>query len=84
MRLPFKKPISPEEKRLDMLRKTYTELIERLNDIHTMFDFATDSAIIDALIFEENAVLSRLEQIYKDARAEGLALPVYSGEKTDF
>ncbi len=83
MRLPFKQAISPEEKRLDMLRRTYAELIERLNDIRTMFDFATDSAMIDALIFEENAVLSRLEQVYKDARAEGIALPVYNGEKTN-
>ncbi len=80
MRLPFKQPISPEEKRTDMLRRTYTELIERLNDIRAMFDFATDSAMIDALIFEENAVLSRLEQVYKDARAEGLALPAYNGK----
>ncbi len=82
MKLPLKKQISQEEKRLDMLKKTYAELIGRLNDIRTQFDFATDSKIIDALIFEENAVLSRLEGLYKEARAEGLTLQAYDGRKS--
>ena len=81
MKLPLKKEISPEEKRLNALKTTYTELIGRLNDIRTLFDYATDSEIIDALIFEENAVLSRLEGLYKEARSEGLSLEAYDTRK---
>ncbi len=50
------------------------ELTERLTDIRANFNNVTDTAAIDALIYEENAVLCRLEQLYREARAEGIAI----------
>ncbi len=81
MKLPFKAEKTPRNKREVLLEKTYIELLRQLDDVRTMFDFATDSSMIDALIFEENALLCRLEQIYKDARAEGISLEAYGNRK---
>lgn len=57
-------------------RKKYArecaELTERLTDIRVNFNNVTDSGSIDALIYEENAILCRLEQLYREARAEGI------------
>jgi hypothetical protein len=38
---------------------------------------ATDDELIDALIYEENAVLSRLALLYKQAKEQGITLEVY-------
>ncbi len=81
MKLPFKAGKPPRDKRETLLEETYTELLQQLEDVRAMFDFATDSAMIDALIYEENALLCRLEKIYKDARAEGISLKIYENRK---
>ena len=59
------------------LSQSLTELTERLYDIRSAFDLSTDEAVIQALIFEENAVLCRLSALYKKARTEGIRLEFY-------
>lgn len=49
----------------------YAELTGQLAAIRANFDFAEDDNTIDALIYEENAVLARLAQLNKTARAAG-------------
>lgn len=74
-----------EETSEDIRKKTFArecgELTERLADIRTNFDNVTDAASIDALIYEENAVLCRLEQLYRDARVEGITLELHERTK---
>ncbi len=82
MKLPFKAADPPRDKRAALLEETYTELLQQLEDVRAMFDFATDNSMIDALIYEENALLCRLEKIYKDARAEGISLRTYEKRKS--
>lgn len=70
-----------EESGYDIRRKMFArecgELTERLADIRANFDNVTDTASIDALIYEENAVLCRLEQLYREARAEGITVELH-------
>ena len=54
-----------------------TRLTRRLNDIRAAFDMVQDDDTIDALIYEENAVLCRLAALYKEARAAGITLEMY-------
>lgn len=70
---------SPEQLRL---AKEYYELTERLASIRANFDFAEENEAIDALIYEENAVLARLSALYKKAKASGARLELYELEKT--
>ncbi len=51
--------------------EVYAELTQQLAAIRANFDFAEDDNSIDALIYEENAVLARLAQLNKTARAAG-------------
>ncbi len=82
MKLPLKAEKPPRDKREKLLEETYTELLQQLEDVRAMFDFATDNSMIDALIYEENALLCRLEKIYKDARDEGISLRTYENRKS--
>ena len=59
----------------------YAELTEQLTQIRTNFDHATEPDVIDALIYEENSTLSRLSQLYKEARASGVTLEIYQNKK---
>ncbi len=70
------------EQRAKSLEETYSQLLERLCDVRTMFDYALDAEIIDALIYEENAILCRLERLYKDAREGGISLPIVPERKS--
>lgn len=65
----------PDER--EAVRKSYAQLLDRLGDIRSRFDMAVEEDVIDALIYEENAVLCRLAQLYKQARAEGITLEHY-------
>lgn len=84
MRLPEK--IS-KRKKTDKRRETFAQrcsmLTERLADIRSNFDNVTDPHTIDALIYEENAVLVRLEQLYREARAEGISVEPHERGKCD-
>ncbi len=66
-----------QEKRRKTIAAQCTILTERLADIRANFDAVTDPSAIDALIFEENAVLCRLEQLYREARAEGIKVELH-------
>lgn len=63
------------------LSQAHTELTQKLMDIRANFDFATRPEDIDALIYEENAVLSRLASLYAQARADGICLQPYDMKK---
>lgn len=76
-----KRRTSPEDERRRAFSREYIVLIERLADIRANFDAVCESSAIDALIFEENAVLCRLEQLYREARAEGISVEIYDRRK---
>ena len=80
--LSIKRKLSPYKKEQQRFSREYALLTERLTDIRSDFDQVTDEDVIDALIYEENAVLARLAQLYKDAKAAGISLKPH--EHTDF
>lgn len=63
---------SPDKLRETELLQEYSRLTDRLEQIRTNYDFASDNAEIDALIYEENAVLSRLTALLRKARDMGI------------
>ncbi len=79
MKFPFfvQDKIPPPDIGKIKLARQYTYLLEKLSDIRANYDFVTDDDEIDALIYEENAVLSKLAALYKQARAEGTALEIF-------
>ncbi len=62
------------ETRAISFRREYAELTDRLETIRTNFDNVSDESVIDALIYEENAVLCRLSALYRKARESGIRL----------
>lgn len=62
------------ETRAISFRREYAELTDRLETIRTNFDNVSDESVIDALIYEENAVLCRLSALYRKARENGIRL----------
>ena len=77
----IKKGSCEKEERCKMFARECSALTERLADIRCNFDAVTDPPEIDALIFEENAVLCRLEQLYREARTEGISVEIYERRK---
>lgn len=63
-----------EESRARAFRKEYGELLDRLECIRANFDNVSEVSDIDALIYEENAVLCRLSALYRQARETGIRL----------
>lgn len=63
---------SPEELRARKFLEEYKALSERLEQIRRNFDFVSEDPEIDALIYEENAVLCLLSAMYSRAREMGL------------
>lgn len=63
---------SAEKLREKALMREYIRLLDKLEQLRTSFDYAVDSPEIDALIYEENAVLCRLRAIWNQAREMGL------------
>ena len=59
------------------LRDEYNMLLERLSDIRCNFNFTDNPASIDALIYEENATLCRLQELYREARERGMKLEAF-------
>ncbi len=74
-----KKP-EVDHRKNEFLRQ-YTELTEQLATIRANYDMVTDESTIDALIYEENAVLSKLSGLYKQARAQGITLEFYERKR---
>ena len=69
------------DKQREAFERSCSALTERLECIRSSFDMAQDNDVIDALIYEENAVLCRLAQLYKQARREGIALDIYERKR---
>ena len=81
MELMSKKSNIAKNPRLEEFEKRCTELTERLKDIRAAFNYVSDEQAIDAMIYEENAVICLLEQLYKEARAEGISLEIHERRK---
>ena len=56
----------------DDLAKRIGALTEQLEDVRANFDFVTDERAIDALIYEENALICRIESLHREARERGI------------
>lgn len=56
------------------LAERINELTERLCDVRANFDIVTDERTIDALIYEENALLCRIEALHCEAKQRGIKL----------
>ena len=76
-----KKSESYQDERRKMFARQCSELTERLNDIRNNYNAVTDPPAIDAMIYEENAVLCRLEQLYREARIEGITVEIHERKK---
>lgn len=77
----FSEKKTASQVRKERIAREHAELTERLSCIRAGFDMAEEQELIDALIFEENAVLSRLAALYKSARADGVTLEVFEIKK---
>lgn len=73
----FRKRAEPLDEQREVVRKEYSELLEKLSDIRRNFNFAEEEACVDALIFEENAVVKRLEKLLREAKESGLSIEFY-------
>lgn len=52
----------------DDIAKRISQLTDQLDDVRANFDFVTDERAIDALIYEENALICRIESLHREAR----------------
>lgn len=59
------------------LRREYNMLLSKLSDIRSNFNFTDNPSTIDALIYEENAALCRLRELYSEARKNGMTLEAF-------
>ena len=55
--------------------ESYKALLERLSEIRRNFDFTDDEPAIEALIYEENATVCRLEHLIREAKSENIKIP---------
>lgn len=60
------------ERECDDIARRINALTEQLADVRTNFDIVTDERAIDALIYEENALLCRIESLHREARERGI------------
>ncbi|MCH5206018.1 MAG: hypothetical protein J1F09_03630 [Oscillospiraceae bacterium] len=81
MELLSKKPAKSKDPRREIFEKRCTELTERLQEIRSAFNSVSDEQAIEAMIYEENAVICLLELLYREARAEGITLQVHERRK---
>ena len=59
------------------LRREYNELLSHLSDIRSNYNFTDNPSAIDALIYEENAALCRLQELYREARELNMTLEAF-------
>ncbi len=59
------------------LKKEYNELLNRLSDIRRNFNFTDNPSAIDALIYEENATLCRLHELFREAKENNVTLEMF-------
>ena len=65
------------DKECDDLAKRITILTEQLRDVRANFDIVTDERTIDALIYEENAILCQIEALHHEAKERGISVQIY-------
>lgn len=65
------------ENEREELAKRIGVLTEQLDDVRANFDIVTDERTIDALIYEENALLCRIESLRHEARERGFVIQPY-------
>lgn len=70
--LKSRKILSDSER--DELAKRIELLTDELEDVRRNFDLVTDSRIIDALIYEENSLICRIEALHREARERGFSI----------
>lgn len=58
----------------DELASRIEKLTEELEDVRRNFDIVTDDRIIDALIYEENSLICRIEALHREAREHGFSV----------
>ena len=61
----LKRRATAEESRARAFKREYDDLKDRLDSIRANYDNVSDEPSIDALIYEENAVLCRLSALYR-------------------
>ena len=66
-----------EEEENKNLRREYNELLSHLSDIRSNYNFTDNPSAIDALIYEENAALCRLHELYREARERNIKLEAF-------
>ena len=66
-----RRPATDKRRETELLQE-YSRLTDRLEQIRTTYDFVSEDAEIDALIFEENAVLRRMAALLQRARDMGV------------
>lgn len=59
------------------IAKRIGALTEQLEDVRANFNIVTDERTIDALIYEENALLCRIESLRCEARERGITIQPY-------
>lgn len=73
----FGKSDDEVDEQREFIRKEYPKLLRKLSDICEKFNFAEEEACLDVLIFEENAVVKRLDKLIREARGQGLSIEFY-------
>lgn len=70
-----------EDEKTAKLKSEYNELLNRLSDIRNNFDYTDNPSSIDALIYEENATLCRLRELYSEARERSVTIDAFDSSK---
>lgn len=61
----------------ETLVRQLNELTERLDDIRANYGFVESEQAIESLIYEENAILCRLDALIREARENGVSVQLF-------
>lgn len=59
-------------------RRDIERVMLRLDVVRNQFDYVDDEDLIEALIYEENGLMSRYRYLIKYAKANNICLPAFS------
>lgn len=71
----------PLDEKIEQFLREYSSALARLRDIRNSFDFAADEALTDALIFEENAALTVIDRLIREAKSQGISIDFVDFDK---
>lgn len=71
----LKKKNSPKANELDEYRLRLNYIQNRLEKVRQMYDMECDPEKIESLIYEEKALMIRLNHLIKTAKAENISIP---------